>query len=138
MPKEVTASQLGQIRALKSKTTDPRTYCSFYRMMKSLLEENLASSEMCWAWVSMRTPEPSLGRDVLWTHYSPDPRVLLCCFFNFWLYWVLVAVRWLSPLALRGVYLPVASLVRSHCGGFLQSIGSRAHGLSCPMACGIS
>ena len=42
--------------------------------------------------------------------YSPDPRVLLFLK-NFWLYWVFVAVRGLSPLAVNGGYFPGAVLV---------------------------
>ena len=66
-------------------------------------------------------------------------------FFNFWLCWVFVSVRGLSPVAASGGHSS------SRCAGLslsrpllLRSTGSRcagsvvvAHGLSCSAACGI-
>ena len=104
----------------------------------------------CLWWLHQFTFPPALH----WVPFSPYAHLPLLSlglffFFNlfiyFWLRWVLISVRGLSPVAASGGHSS------SRCAGLspsrplpLQSTGSRragsvvvAHGLSCSAACGI-
>ena len=55
--------------------------------------------------------------------------------FYFWLCWVFIAGRGLSLVSVSGGLLASCCVWASHCGSFSCW---EAHGLSCPMPCGIS
>ena len=56
--------------------------------------------------------------------------------FNFWLFWVFIAARWLSLVMVNKLLIAVASRYRAWSLGCLGSI-VMAYRLSCPMACGL-
>ena len=90
--------------------------------------------------------DQDLGALLVWCNFISRLEFFCCCFvFNFWLCWVFVSVRGLSPVMASGGHSS------SRCVGLsllrpllLRSTGSRragsvvvAHGPSCSVACGI-